>query len=104
MSCNCRKEATAAAGAAPQLWERHNSRIHHGLDSRVWLELANETDKSLYWWQGDLFYQIARDFILPAGRRICVPGSNSGEPESWDGWEDYLRLAAAHPETRLGII
>ena len=79
-------------------WQRHISRIYSGLDPQVWLELSNETENGTYAWQGKLFYQVARDFALPAGRRICVPGSNSGEPESWNGWEDYLRLAADQPD------
>ena len=95
--------------SADEWWGRHMgeinkmnaARVRNGgqpLDKRVWLELANETNRNTYRQQGEMFAIIAQKYAIPGGWRICAPGSNSGEPESWAGWEDYFRLCALHPE------
>ena len=94
---------------ADEWWQRHHdqfveidaARTRNGgqpMDRRIWFELANETNRNTYQQQGEMFAIIARKYALPGGWRICAPGSNSGEPESWAGWEDYFKLCALHPE------
>ncbi len=84
--------------AAAEWWDRHMNLISPDLDRRVWIELGNETNRNSYEWQGALFAEIAEKHALPAGWRVCAPGSNSGEPDSWKGWERYFQLAAKEPE------
>ncbi|MCB8962155.1 MAG: hypothetical protein H6651_17730, partial [Ardenticatenales bacterium] len=95
--------------SADEWWGRHIGEINKlnaararggskPLDKRIWLELSNETNRHTYPQQGRMFTIIAQKYALPGGWRICAPGSNSGEPESWAGWEDYFRLCALHPD------
>jgi hypothetical protein len=74
------------------------------LKSRCWIELLNEPGRedAQANWVGRLMYYMAR-IARADGYKVMGPGWSAGTPEPYHwrmpGWEMYLRLCAAYPDS-----
>ena len=69
----------------------------------LWLVSVNEPDKARSAWIGQTCFHVG-ELMLEHGLKWLAPAWSGGEPrrDGWDGWQNYLRLCAQHPD-KLGV-